>query len=147
MNKTLLSLSLTVLTVVPSSAQEHLQREAVASSAEKSFTVVMQLPVTSIKNQYRSGTCWDYATPSAAACLSPGSYNSNVHLTPKTILSRLFFFLWFATGCCDHFGDLSQIGRRVATTAKAFPLKIFPRRRTAVPLHRQNKQTTSKKLN
>ena len=92
MNKTLLSLSLTVLTVVPSSAQEHLQREAVASSAEKSFTVVMQLPVTSIKNQYRSGTCWDYATPSAAACLSPGSYNSNVHLTPKTILSRVFFF-------------------------------------------------------
>ena len=33
-----------------------------AQQTEKTFTVVKQLPITSVKNQYRSGTCWDYGT-------------------------------------------------------------------------------------
>ena len=32
------------------------------AQGKKEFTVVKQLPITSVKNQYRSGTCWDYAT-------------------------------------------------------------------------------------
>lgn len=37
---------------------------AVGVSAQntKTFTTVKELPITSIKNQYRSGTCWDYGT-------------------------------------------------------------------------------------
>ena len=36
---------------------------AVASAqAPKTFTTLKELPITSVKNQYRSGTCWDYGT-------------------------------------------------------------------------------------
>lgn len=34
----------------------------VSAQEAKTFTVVKELPITSVKNQYRSGTCWDYGT-------------------------------------------------------------------------------------
>jgi aminopeptidase C len=43
-------------------AQEHLQRNAKPSGITKTFTTVKELPITRVKNQYRSGTCWAYAT-------------------------------------------------------------------------------------
>ena len=33
-----------------------------AAQQKKAFTVTKQNPITPVKNQYRSGTCWDYAT-------------------------------------------------------------------------------------
>lgn len=49
--KKLVTLITFVLIVVDVSAQN-----------TKTFTTVKELPITSIKNQYRSGTCWDYGT-------------------------------------------------------------------------------------
>ena len=34
----------------------------VSAQNTKTFTTIKELPITSVKNQYRSGTCWDYGT-------------------------------------------------------------------------------------
>ena len=43
-------------------AQENLQQQAKSTQETKTFMTVKELPITSIKNQWRSGTCWAYGT-------------------------------------------------------------------------------------
>ncbi|HNW54155.1 MAG TPA: C1 family peptidase, partial [Bacteroidales bacterium] len=48
------------LLVVASSAA-YSQAKEKKSDSTYVFSVVKQLPATSVKNQYRSGTCWSYS--------------------------------------------------------------------------------------
>lgn len=61
--KQLLSFIVITVLLIPSAmAQEDLQKGAESWGEKKNFTVIKQIPITSVKNQYRSGTCWDYGT-------------------------------------------------------------------------------------
>ena len=60
--KRILTLTTLLLIAFSATAQENLQKGAVASSVNKSFTTIKELPITSVKNQYRSGTCWAFGT-------------------------------------------------------------------------------------
>ena len=52
----------TVLLVPMAMAQEDLQKGGEPFTGKKTFTTILENPITSVKNQYRSGTCWDYGT-------------------------------------------------------------------------------------
>ena len=61
--KQLLSIILTALLLIPSAkAQEDLQKGATPWGEKRTFTTIKENPITSVKNQYLSGTCWDYGT-------------------------------------------------------------------------------------
>lgn len=57
-----LAIILATVLLLPVMAQENLQKGAAPSDVQKTFKVIKELPITSVKNQYRSGTCWDYGT-------------------------------------------------------------------------------------
>ena len=58
--KKIILLSLSVMTAAATTAQE--PRDSASDNNKPVFTTVKEIPITSIKDQSRSGTCWDYST-------------------------------------------------------------------------------------
>ncbi len=80
--KQLLSIILTALLLIPSAkAQENLQKGATPWGEKRTFTTIKENPITSVKNQYRSGTCWDYGTIGffESEILSNGAFLAHRH--------------------------------------------------------------------
>ena len=86
-----------MMSVLTVSAQEHLQKKALATDAKKTFTVVKENPITSVKNQHRSGTCWAYATV--------GYFESEIlRMTGKTYdLCEMFAVSKDYMDCATHY--------------------------------------------
>jgi len=62
MRKLLSIIVATVLLTPTAMAQEDLQKGGEPWGEKKTFTTIKEIPITGVKNQYRSGTCWDYGT-------------------------------------------------------------------------------------
>ena len=58
--KKIFAILLAVLVALPSFADKKKEEEEKSNKPE--FTIIKQLPITSVKNQNRSGTCWAYST-------------------------------------------------------------------------------------
>ena len=89
------------------------------------FTVVKQIPITSIKDQNRSGTCWDYSTLSYfEAEILKKTGKTSVRALLQTRHISIVLFKWFAsmaivsllkvvqhTTCCTHLRIMASAQR------------------------------------
>ena len=55
-------LSFALMTIIAVSASAAKKKEAAKDANKPVFTVIKENPITNIKDQNRSGTCWDYST-------------------------------------------------------------------------------------
>ena len=60
--KKLLFMALAATVALGANAQETKSESKTKNENKPVFTVMKEIPITSIKNQSRSGTCWDYST-------------------------------------------------------------------------------------
>ena len=58
--KKVLTLALVALMALSASAAK--KKEATKNANKPVFTTIKENPITSVKDQNRSGTCWDYST-------------------------------------------------------------------------------------
>ena len=59
MKKTILALAIIAGTVIPSFSQP--KQGLVPKAKDYTFTTIKENPITPVKNQYRSGTCWCFS--------------------------------------------------------------------------------------
>ena len=89
--KTIATFALAVAVIVPASAQKKGKKEAEKPEGYV-FTVVKENPVTSIKNQSRSSTCWSFSAISflESEIIKKGAADANIDLSEMFIVSNAY---------------------------------------------------------
>ncbi len=89
--KTIVTFALAAAVIVPASAQKKGKKEAEKPEGYV-FTVVKENPVTSIKNQSRSSTCWSFSAISflESEIIKKGAADANIDLSEMFIVSNAY---------------------------------------------------------
>lgn len=89
--KTIATFALAAAVIVPASAQKKGKKEAEKPEGYV-FTVVKENPVTSIKNQSRSSTCWSFSAISflESEIIKKGAADANIDLSEMFIVSNAY---------------------------------------------------------
>ena len=89
--KTIATFALAAAVVVPANAQKKGKKEAEKPEGYV-FTTVKENPITSIKNQSRSSTCWSFSAISflESEAIRKGTADKNIDLSEMFIVSNAY---------------------------------------------------------
>ena len=124
-------LTIALMAMVALSASAAKKKEAPKNTNKPVFTTIKELPITSIKDQNRSGTCWDYSTlsffESEILKATGKSYNlCESFVANKTYMERAIQVVRFHGDCQFAQGGSSEDVLHTLKTHGICPIDAMP---------------------